>query len=69
MGAIIFAFVPFASYLLASCWLFIFVAGDIAEDLQEFNVAVAAKTDSQSKTLTTHDEFCGIIQTHTDARQ
>lgn len=44
LASVIFGFVPFSNYLLGSCWLFIFIADDIAEDLNEFNIVVSTET-------------------------
>lgn len=57
--------IPNVSFFCSSCWLFIFVADDITNDLMAFNRVKAKKENLVPKLK----RFCEIIQIHSDAKQ
>lgn len=56
--------IPFFGIFAASCWLFMFIAEDITDNLTNFN-----RDDAESGTVERLIRFRGIIQTYTDAKQ
>lgn len=69
------AIVPFFVYLVGACWLFIFIADDIKEDLRAFNsneitIEHATKTNkaNDNQHVKLMNRFCAIVQLYTDAK-
>lgn len=64
---VVLALMSFYSLMFASCWLFVTITDDIAQELVAFNIDVDASSGSN------HDElmryFCDIVQLYSDAKQ
>lgn len=58
--------VQFLCLIFGSCWLFIFIAEDIAKDLIAFNI-IAKTSNANHSELT--KRFCDIVQIFTDAKE
>lgn len=67
----------FFCYFFSACWLFIFIADDIKEDLVVFNTDVISfenGTDAKQSSDVEHrvklmNQFCANVQTYTDAKE
>lgn len=57
----------FLNLVFGSCWLFIFIAEDIAQDVAAFNIIAATTPDKKSAELM--KRFCDMVQIHLDAKQ
>lgn len=66
-AATMFAILPLIFYLFGSCWLFAFIADDIADDLTAFNETVKASNAENRSELS--DKFCAIMQFYADAKE
>ena len=53
--------IPTFSIIFGSCWLFIFIAEDIAKDLANFN--------SNETTNENLKRFCDVVQMYSDAKE
>lgn len=60
--------IQFLNLVFGSCWLFIFIAEDITQDVIEFNLFVAEATSNEDRTECTK-RFRGMVQVYTDAKQ
>lgn len=57
----------FLNFDIGNCWLFIFIAEDITNDLATFNTFIKATSNGSIIKLTEH--FCDLIQIYSDAKQ
>lgn len=64
-------FVPFLNFIFGSCWLFIFMAQDIAKDLTSFNDDLQKKLSNgnENGAVKIRKRICEIVQLYTDAKQ
>lgn len=60
-------FIQFLNFVFGSCWLFIFIAEDIGQDVDAFNSI--AKTASRENHAELTKRFRDIVQTYTDAKK
>lgn len=58
--------IPILSFIFVSCWLFVFIAADITEDLQAFNNGDKVANENQIEKL---KRFCDVVKIYTDAKQ
>lgn len=56
---------PFFGFYFGSCWLFVFIAGDITQDLVAFNKGELVNRNRVEKMT----RFCDIIRIYSDAKQ
>lgn len=68
--------IAFFSYLFGSCWLFVFIADDITNDLITFKThmipvenAIKTKRNKDEHRVQLMKRFCAIVQIYTDAKE
>lgn len=61
-------YIQFTNLIFGSCWLFIFIAEDITEDVAAFNIASVARKPNGNRAKLTK-RFCDLVQTYSDAKQ
>lgn len=61
-------YIQFPNLLIGSCWLFIFIAEDVTQDVTAFNVIVKATTANKNRVELTK-RFSAMVQIYLDANQ
>lgn len=56
----------FLTLVFGSCWLFMFMAEDITQDVVAFNFIATTATDENCAELMS--QFCDLVQIYTDAK-
>lgn len=60
--------IQFLNLVFGSCWLFIFMADDITQDVVAFNIATMTTTSHENRTDLTK-RFCDMVHIYSDAKQ
>lgn len=60
-------YIQFLNIVFGSCWLFIFVAEDIIQDVDAFNTSIKAISNESHTELT--KRFCDLLRIYSDAKQ
>lgn len=62
-----FIYMQFLYLVFGSCWLFIFIAQDITQEVVAFNILVKRKSDDNRVELIKY--LCDMVHIHSDAKQ
>lgn len=60
-------YIQFPNIFFASCWLFMFIAEDITQDVLKFNTIVTTTSDETCAELT--KRFCDTVHIYSDAKE
>lgn len=60
-------YIQFCNFFFGSCWLFIFIAEDITQDVAGFNFIATTSTGQNCGELS--KRFRDMVQIHSDAKQ